>query len=182
MSTEAKNPIDLSTIDWKQFNVQKASLVDILYHRLFPEDQQESLQGILNLMDYLQDCWDMEPRLFRKMYADANKKPGLKFVCPSCGGTELEEVCDTDGLFNPITRLDPESNFDFGPSRGGDDTQVSNYQCAGCDYVPSMNEGRDDEYTINDCVELVTWLKAQSYNLKLKKQRATACQKKPKQK
>lgn len=178
MSTEAKNPIDLSSLDWKQFNTQKTTLVELLdgidNNKFALSESKDSLQGILNLMDYIHDCWDMEPELFRKMYADANKAPGLKFVCPDCGGTQLEEVCDTDCVFNPITRLDPEADFDYGRSRPGDDAQVSNYQCASCqDYVPSMNEGRDDEYTINDCVTLVEWLKKQPYNLKPKKTQRT---------
>lgn len=173
MNSKAKNPVDLSTIDWKQFNAQKATLVGLLDSNLNFGDAKEAMTGILNLMDYIQDCWDMEPLTFRKMYADANKTPGLKFVCPECGATELEEVCDTDTVFNPITRLDPEGYHDYGPTRSGDDTQVSNYQCVGCDYVPNMNEGRYDEYTINDCVELVAWLKAQPYNKKPKKTRRT---------
>ena len=137
------NKVDLKSIDWDMFKKQKRALVQLADSLgkvtkigMFV-DMTNKLDGVINLMDYIQDCYDMEQPLFNKLYgkADGTGLPALKFVCPVCGDSKLEEVCNTDTVINEITRLDPEGDHDYGETRAGDDTEVDHYQCATCGHV-----------------------------------------------
>ena len=67
-----KNEINLDSIDWKMFKKQKETLISLaatssksgLYR------QEEALDGVINLLDYIQDCHDMEPGLFVRTYPE----------------------------------------------------------------------------------------------------------------
>ena len=170
------NKVDLTTIDVKLLKKQKLDLVtmanDIQNRDKLSKDRPEIvvLNGVINLLDYIQDAIELEPITFDLMY-NKDKKPSLKFICPRCQCESLLEICDTDTVINPITRLNPNGDHEYKESRGGDDTQVRCYQCADCDYeivMPTDHAGYT--YTVNDCVALAKWLKRQPYN-KTQKQR-----------
>jgi hypothetical protein len=65
-----RNEINLDSIDWKMFKKQKEMLIRLAAtsnkHGFLK--QEEALDGVINLLDYIQDCHDMEPGLFVRMY------------------------------------------------------------------------------------------------------------------
>lgn len=157
------NAVNLSTIDVKLLKKQKAGLMAVARDKLRPDDMKNIgvIDGIINLLDYIQDAIELEPVTFNLLYS-RSKKGDLKFKCPNCISTQLEELCQTDGVSSLITRLDAKGDFEFGPLTGNSDTQVYGYQCAGCGTGVEDSKGQ----YINDPVSLVNWLKKQPYNKK----------------
>jgi len=94
----------------------------------------------------------------------------LKFICPDCGGTKLEEVltCTTTKT-SPITAIkivENECFLDYNQDEvsyedGGDDEATVNYYgCADCG-AEILNE---TGAPIDDALSLMNWLQEQDYN------------------
>lgn len=161
------NKVDLKTIDGELLKQQKGSLLRAIHYlagnRCWAEAGTDRLRGILHLLDYIQDAMELEPEKFNRIYKVAAVQ-GLKFICPGCkcstGG--LEEVISLDTAINPIIRLDSEGDHDYGPMTSESDTEVLEYQCSLCGWVPPRDASVED--AIRDCVSLADWLKKQPYN------------------
>ena len=67
----------------------------------------------------------------------------VKFKCPQCGGTELQEVLDGVVTVAEITRLFSNGTCDYGKTTDEGD-YIPSYECA----------GRDCSYTVPDAFDL----------------------------
>ena len=75
----------------------------------------------------------------------------IKFNCPKCGNNKLE--CCMEGSHTcPITEIDEDGDFEYGPYESSAD--VDRYQCLNCGYVL-----KDGEFPITDNQEVVEWCK-----------------------
>ena len=161
------NKIDPDTIDWRLFKSQKLELLKIISGIHRNKKTKSALDGILVLMDYIQDCHDMEPRLFSKLYHGIKPTPGLKFRCPKCKGERLEEVNPDCRVVLLLTRIDYEGDHDYQSTMPQIETNSNSdghwYQCANCGLQVTDSEG----FVINDCVQLSEWLKTRRYNRKV---------------
>ena len=86
--------------------------------------------------------------------------PSLKFACPECGHDALEEVVAVDMMVNPISRLDPGGDHDYGGTDSEEGEGVQCYRCAKCGWEIEDGEG----IRIDDCVSLAEWLKTRTCN------------------
>ena len=161
-NTVMSNKMNLDTIDWQLFRTQKLELMKAVSGLSRNKKAKSALDGILILLDYIQDCHDMEPELFAKLYHGAKMPPGLKFKCPKCKGARLEEVNPDCTVISLITRIDPEGDHDYWrpviETNAGSDGHW--YQCVNCGLQVVEKEGD----IINDCVQLSEWLKSRRYN------------------
>ena len=96
----------------------------------------------------------------------------LKFVCPDCGETQLEEVMPSATVTSRIVRLDSAGDHDYADEKptikndqAGEDPIW--YQCWACGWVVKDKDADDCE--IHDCVTLADWLKKQPYNRRKRK-------------
>lgn len=80
----------------------------------------------------------------------------LKFTCPKCSHQELGSV-EQAILTYPITKIsdDGDLNYDYDNPTAGD-SQVQAYQCMHCGYELTDQDGN----TIDDCLKVVEWIKA----------------------
>ncbi len=86
----------------------------------------------------------------------------LKFKCPVCGGTQLEEVQPSATVTSRISSLDSEGDHDHEDNpavQANDDSPGIFFQCFECGAVVV-----DGDEAVNDCVALAEWLKRQTYN------------------
>jgi predicted RNA-binding Zn-ribbon protein involved in translation (DUF1610 family) len=80
----------------------------------------------------------------------------LKFKCPKCGGTEVEEVMTDVVQYSVIDVIDDSGAVDYkekGVSHAGG--MVNHYQCNACGDVI----GEDGEAQVGDEEDLVEWIK-----------------------
>lgn len=162
------NQVDLKRIDWRLFKRQKQKLIDLALKLETDGNGKavKALDGVITLMDYLQDAQELEAATFECLYPPISRRVHqLKFICPDCDHDRIEEVVSTDTLINPIVRLDKDGDHEYEPCRPEGATEVLEYRCAYCAWIISNASG-----DIRDCVELAEWLKKQPYN-KHKKQR-----------
>ena len=85
----------------------------------------------------------------------------LKFKCPACEHTVLEEVLIGVTQYSNCDAISDNGAVDYGHyhCEGG---QIDNYQCGSCGYVLQFeptDESGDCGYTITSEEELVEWLK-----------------------
>ena len=86
------------------------------------------------------------------------KGRSLKFKCPACGCSRVEEIKCNAQAVSAITRLDSEGGHDHGQSVIGDGA-TDRYQCIRCGWIVMR------AFTpVRDCVALAEWLKEQAYN------------------
>ena len=78
----------------------------------------------------------------------------LKFKCPSCGDTRLEEVC-TDVVQSSICTCISEEGIDEYGETSYDGGVLDRYQCLNCGYV--INDDKGNKIECEE--ELVEWLK-----------------------
>lgn len=160
------NKINLDTIDWRLFRSQKLELVKVVNGIRRNKKAKVALDGILVLLDYIQDCHDMEPRLFARLYGGTASEPGLNFRCPKCKSARLEEVNPDCTVVSALMRIDPEGDHDYGrpkiETNPGSDGHW--YQCSNCGLQVADSEG----FVINDCEQLSEWLKTRRCNRRQK--------------
>ncbi|MCX6984079.1 MAG: hypothetical protein NT118_04910, partial [Lentisphaerae bacterium] len=139
------NKMDPDTIDWRLFKVQKLELLKVVNGIRRNKKAKSALDGILVLMDYIQDCHDMEPELFSKLYHGAKSMPGLKFRCPKCKGEKLEEVNPDCSVVSLLTRIDYEGDHDYQNTMPQIETNSNSdghwYQCVNCGLQVTDREG-----------------------------------------
>jgi len=81
----------------------------------------------------------------------------LTFTCPECGSNVIEDVTVNVSLFSRITSLNEDGDFEY-DLEDSSDGELSHYQCWHCGYVIVDENG----LKINDCLELVKWLKSRA--------------------
>ena len=87
----------------------------------------------------------------------------LKFECPSCGETQLEEVQPMAIVTSRITRITCDGDIDYADNPtilADDDSPGIFFQCFSCGRIL-----KDEEGEIADCCRLAEWLKKQPYNI-----------------
>ena len=163
-STAMRNKIDPDKINWRLFKSQKLELLKIISGIRRSKKAKSALDGILVLMDYIQDCHDMEPLLFSRLYHGAKTSQALKFRCSKCKGVKLEEVNPDCRVVSLLTRIDYEGDHDYQNTMPQIETNSGSdghwYQCANCGLQVTDSEG----FVISDCVQLSGWLKTRRYN------------------
>jgi len=103
--------------------------------------------------DCKQDC---DKEWYQEMIFPAKKDILLKFKCPKCGHTELEEVMTDCILTSVIGVIDGEGAVDYDDKRiTTTDGEVHHYQCVACGFILSDNNDVD----VNNNEELAEWLK-----------------------
>lgn len=84
----------------------------------------------------------------------------LKFICPECGGVDLECVTpDIEYAVSAITKIDKDG-IDYGDIELTGNTSDPHFQCATC----GMQIVDGDGYDILQEDELIGWLLEQPYN------------------
>lgn len=80
----------------------------------------------------------------------------LKFKCPNCGKTELEEILINVTQCSVVSAVDENGAIEYYPDRvSTEDGEVYQYQCFGCGYVLRTKS----DYTVTTEEELAEWLK-----------------------
>jgi len=77
---------------------------------------------------------------------------GLKFICPSCDGTELECVMD-GGYSSLVTVIHEDGQFEY--DNEAIECELGHYQCNHC----GKRLMDDDDYEIQDDEQIVEWIK-----------------------
>jgi len=81
----------------------------------------------------------------------------LNFVCPECGGTELEEVCELDTVTKEVTGIAQQGDdvvLQYGTVTEGEIIAIS-FNCANCGHVLYDEQGEE----ICDVKDLIAWLR-----------------------
>ena len=84
----------------------------------------------------------------------------LKFICPLCGGIEIEAVQQNAQVTQKVT-MDRDGTIEWSdiPEIGGDDIWTERFQCASCGKVLPLHYGNGDEMD-----QLREYLESQDYN------------------
>jgi predicted RNA-binding Zn-ribbon protein involved in translation (DUF1610 family) len=142
-------------IDWKLLRTQKEVLIQTINY-LGSSENQEGLDGLLNLIDSIQDYAADELGIAEVFAEDEveEQNQGLTFRCPHCKSTKLEEVMSDVTVVSEIVKIREDGDLDYG-EQINDGGEVAQYQCVKCGFF--VGEGEFGPVT--DCVELAAWVK-----------------------
>lgn len=156
------NDINLETIDVKLLKKQKQGLVDLASQLTLKHDKPivKILDGVINLLDYIQDAIQLEAVTFNLLY-NSPRKDDLKFVCPECQDIhQLEQIGTVDTEITDILHIRRDGELVYGNVRTEGQNGIEEFRCAGCGWVITDEDG----VNITEDEELAKWLKKQYYN------------------